>query len=194
MLVVERMIKMELNEVIDKRRSIRKYTNEEISKEVIESIIDSARLAPSAKNRQPWNFVVVQNTIKNKIADMMIKKENELLQTTDRKGSSVINTSKIIKEAPVLILVLKEYDENWIIGDCLSIGAAIEHICLKATDLGLGSLWIADTVYVQKDIAKLVGHENMQVISAISIGYSDQEPNRRPRKELEDILEWYNEQ
>ena len=110
---------MELNEVIVKRKSIRKYTNEEISKEVIESIIDSARLAPSAKNRQPWNFVVVQDTIKNKIADMMIKKENELLQKTDRKGSSLINTANKIKEAPVLILVLKEYDQDWIIGDCL---------------------------------------------------------------------------
>ena len=192
MLVVERMIKMELNEVIDKRRSIRKYINKEISKEVVECLIDNARLAPSAKNRQPWNFVVVQDTIKNKIADMMIKKENELLQTTDRKGSSVINTANIIKEASVLILILKEYDQDWIIGDCLSIGAAIEHICLTATDLGLGSLWIADTVYVQKDIAKLVGHENMQVISAISIGYSDQQPNRRPRKELKNIMEWYN--
>ena len=161
------MIKMELNEVIDKRRSIRKYINKEISKEVVECLIDNARLAPSAKNRQPWNFVVVQDTIKNKIAD-------------------------IIKEASVLILILKEYDQDWIIGDCLSIGAAIEHICLTATDLGLGSLWIADTVYVQKDIAKLVGHENMQVISAISIGYSDQKPNRRPRKELKNIMEWYN--
>ena len=182
---------MELNEAIDKRKSIRKYINKEISKEVVECLIDSARLAPSAKNRQPWNFVVVRDTTKNKIADMMIKKENELLQTTDRKGSSVINTANIIKEAPVLILVLKEYDENLVIGDCLSIGAAIEHICLKATDLGSGSLWIADTVYVQKNIAKLVGHENMQVISAISIGYSDQEPNRRPRKELKDVMEWY---
>lgn len=182
---------MELNEAIDKRKSIRKYINKEISKEVVECLIDSARLAPSAKNRQPWNFVVVRDTTKNIIADMMIKKESELLQTTDRKGSSVINTANIIKEAPVLILVLKEYDENWIVGDCLSIGAAIEHICLKATDLGLGSLLIADTVYVQKNIAKLVGHENMQVISAISIGYSDQEPNRRPRKELKDIMEWY---
>ena len=44
----------------------------------------------------------------------------------------------------------------------------------------------------QKDIAKLVGHENMQVISAISIGYPDQKPNRRPRKELKNIMEWYN--
>lgn len=128
---------MELNEVIDKRRSIRKYINKKISKEVVECLIDNARLAPSAKNRQPWNFVVVQDTIKNKIADMMIKKENELLQTTDRKGSSVINTANIIKEAPVLILILKEHDQDWIIGDCLSIGAAIEHICLTATDLGL---------------------------------------------------------
>ena len=119
MLVVERMIKMELNEVIDKRRSIRKYTNEEISKEVIESIIDSARLAPSAKNRQPWNFVVVQNTIKNKIADIMIKKENELLQTTDRKGSSVINTAKIIKEATGVVLII------------LSIGEKISFIILN---------------------------------------------------------------
>lgn len=183
---------MELSEAIDKRKSIRKYLNKKINKNIIESLIDSARLAPSAKNRQPWSFVVVQDIIKNKIAEMMIKKENELLQTTDRKGSSVINTARIIKRAPILIIVLKEYDENWIISDCLSIGAAIEHICLKATDLGLGSLWIADTVYVQKDIAKLVEHENMQVISAISIGYSDQEPNRRPRKKLEDILEWYN--
>lgn len=183
---------MELSEAIDKRKSIRKYQNKKINENIIESLIDSARLAPSAKNRQPWSFVVVQDIIKNKIAEMMIKKENELLQTTDRKGSSVINTARIIKQAPILIIVLKEYDENWIISDCLSIGAAIEHICLKATDLGLGSLWIADTVYVQKDIAKLVEHENMQVISAISIGYSDQEPNRRPRKKLEDILEWYN--
>lgn len=66
---------MELNEVIDKRRSIRKYINKKISKEVVECLIDNARLAPSAKNRQPWNFVVVQDTIKNKIADMMIKKK-----------------------------------------------------------------------------------------------------------------------
>lgn len=101
-----------------------------------------------------------------------------------------MNTAKIIKEAPILILVLKEYDKNWMISDCLSIGAAIEHICLSATNLGLRSLWIRDTVYVQKDIAKLIGHENMQVISAISIGYSNQEPNRRPRKELKEILEW----
>lgn len=75
------------------------------------------------------------------MADMMIKKENELLKTPDRKSSSVINIANIIKEEPVSILVLKEDDQNWITGDLLSIGSAIEHICLKTTtDLGLGSL------------------------------------------------------
>ena len=72
----------------------------------------------------------------------------------------------------------------------LSIGGAIEHICLRATDLGLGSLWIRDTTYSQKEIAKLIGYENMEVISAISIGYPNQSPKQRPRKELKEILEW----
>lgn len=78
-------------------------------------------------------------------------------------------------------------------GDSLSIGAAIEHIGLRATDLGLGSLWIRDIVYTQKEIANLVGKENMELISAVSIGYPDESPKPRPRKKLIEILEWYKE-
>ena len=177
---------MELKETIEKSKSIRKYKNKEVSKEIIEDLINCASLAPSAKNRQPWKFIILQNEIKEKIASMMI--EDELLHKVERKESSVISTAKIIKEAPILILVLKEYDEDWGTGDCLSIGAAIEHICLRATDLGLGSLWIRDTVYVQKDIANLVGYKNMEVISAISIGYSDINPERRKRKNLNEVI------
>ena len=186
---------MELKETIKNRRSIRKYKNTEISKEIIEDLIDCARLSPSAKNRQPWKFVIVTNTIKNQIVDIMLEKENSskvsLERQTYKANSSVKATAKIIKEAPVLILVLKEYEDNWIIGDSLSIGGAIEHICLRATDLGLGSLWIRDIVYTQKEIAKLVGHEDMELISAISIGYPDENPKQRPRKKLNEVLEWY---
>ena len=67
---------MELKETIKNRRSIRKYKNSKISKEIIDDLIDCARLAPSAKNRQPWKFVIVTDTIKNKIADIMLEKEN----------------------------------------------------------------------------------------------------------------------
>ena len=185
---------MELKETIKNRRSIRKFKDTEIPKELVNDLIDCARLAPSAKNRQPWKFVIVTGDIKNQIADVMIEKENSSKISLERKiynaKSSVIETAKVIKEAPILILVLKEYEDNWLVGDTLSIGAAIEHICLRATDLGLGSLWIRDIVYTQKEIAKLVGYENMEVNSAISIGYPNENPKQRPRKDLDEVLEW----
>ena len=56
--------------------------------------------------------------------------------------------------------------------------------------MGLGSLWIRDIVYTQKDIAKLIGYENMELISAISIGYPDENPKPRPRKGLNEVFEW----
>lgn len=186
---------MELEEAIQKRRSIRKYKDTEVPKEIIEDLIECARLAPSAKNRQPWKFLIVKNDIKNQIANIMLEKEENSEISLERKiyncNSSVKETTKIIKEAPILILVLKDYEENWIIGDSLSIGGAIEHICLRATDVGLGSLWIRDIVYTQKEITKLVGYEDMELISAISIGYPNENPKQRPRKELNEVLEWY---
>lgn len=178
---------MELKETIKNRRSIRKYKNIDVPDELIYELIECARLAPSAKNRQPWKFLILKNDIKNQIADIMIEKQ----KNSKNCISNVNLTTKIIKEAPVLILVLKQYDDNWITGDSLSIGAAIEHICLRATDLGLGSLWIRDVVFTKKEIVKLVGYENMELISAISIGYPDESPKQRPRKKLNEILEWY---
>lgn len=125
----------------------------------------------------------------------MLEKEESSKISLERKiyntNSSVKATAKIMKEAPVLILVLKGYEDNWSVGDLLSIGGAIEHICLRAVDLGLGSLWIRDIVYTQKEITKLVGYENLELISAISIGYPAEEPKQRPRKKLNEILKWY---
>lgn len=124
----------------------------------------------------------------------MLEKENSSKISLERQiynaNSSVKVTAKIMKEAPILILVFKEYEDNWIIGDSLSIGVAIEHIFLRSTDLGLGSLWIRDIAYTRKEIAKLVGYEEMELISAISIGYPYENPRPRPRKKLNEVLEW----
>ncbi len=184
---------MELMDVIKNRRSIRAFEKQEIAKEIIEDLLNCARLAPSAKNRQPWKFVIVKDKVKNKIANIMLEVEEKIILNANEKQwhSSVKETAKIIKEAPILILVLKNYDDDWKTGDTLSIGAAIEHICLRATDLGLGSLWIRDTVFAQKEIAKEIGHENMEMICAIAIGYPAENPEQRMRKKLREILEWY---
>ena len=186
---------MELNDAIKSRRSIRKYKQIDVSDYIIGDLIDFARLAPSAKNRQPWEFLIVRGTVKNEIADIMLEQLKHSRVSLERKiynaKSSVKATAYIMKEAPVLILVFRYRDDNWIIGDSLSIGAAIENICLRATDLGIGSLWIRDIVYTQKEIAKLVGKDDMELISAISIGYPNEKPKQRKRKKLNEILEWY---
>ena len=186
---------MELNEVINKRKSIRKYIDKDVPNELIEKLINAARLAPSAKNRQPWKYVIVKNETKNKIADIMIKQLQESKISLERKiyntNSSVKATALIIKQAPVLILVFRYKDNNWIVGDALSIGASIEHICLKATDLGLGSLWIRDIVYTQNEIAHLVGKDNMELVCAVSIGYADDNSKVKIKKDLKEIMEWY---
>lgn len=186
---------METLKSIEERRSIRGYTKEKLSRKIVEDILNCGRLAPSAKNRQPWYFAIVQDDIKDKIADMMIDYTINNDDTLERKNlgcaSSVNPTANIIKEVPILILIFREKNDNWIVGDNLSIGACVENMCLRATDLGIGSLWIRDTVYVADDVAKMLGHEDMELNCALALGYASQFPKMRPRKKLEDITEWY---
>lgn len=186
---------MELDKAIKNRKSIRKYIDKDVSNELIEDLINAARLAPSAKNRQPWRYMIVKDEIKNKIADIMLKQLRESKISLEKKiynkNSSVKATALIIKQAPILILVFRNKDDNWLVGDALSIGASIEHICLKATDLGLGSLWIRDTIYTKNEISELVGKNNMELICAVSIGYSNEELRAKKKKILKEIMEWY---
>ena len=179
---------MEFEKVIKDRRSIRKFTSQEVEDEKLEKIIECARLCQSAKNRQPWSFMILKNESKNKVADIMLN----LFERKDIDLPGYMNSSKssanVIKNAPILILVFRENDEDWMIGDLLSIGAAIEHICLEAVNLGLGVLWIRDTVYTENEICKAVGNEDLQLVSAISIGYPAESPSQRPRKSTDEIL------
>lgn len=188
---------MEILEAIEKRRSIRNFKEDEIEKELVEDILNCGRLAPSAKNKQPWYFVIVKDNIKNKIADMMIdytiKNEDIIERRKIGYKSSVNPTANVIKQAPILILVFREKDDNWIVGDNLSIGACIENMCLRATELEIGSLWIRDTVYVAEDVAKMLGRENMELNCALALGYPNENPKMRPRKKIEKIIEWYEE-
>ena len=103
---------------------------------------------------------------------------------------SIPSTARAISQAPVLILVYKEKDNNWLDSDFLSIGACVENMCLMATNLGLGSLWIKDICYVEKDISKLLNIDK-ELSCAVILGRPNQEPKMRPRKELKDIVKWY---
>ena len=180
---------MDTIKAIEDRRSIRKYKDIKVSKEQILDILNAGRLAPSAKNRQPWYFVKVSTEMKNEIADLMIKYAQN--KNKDGRLYSVSFTANVIKEAPVLILILKSKDDEWDRYDTLSVGAAIENMCLRSTELNLGTLWIGDTDFVENEILDMTKHNDMELVSSLVIGYANQEPKMRPRKDLEEIVEYY---
>lgn len=91
---------------IDNRRSIRKYKSDDINIEVIEDMIHSAMLAPSAKNRQPWKFIVYQGEAKDRLVEVMKngiaaeKVGHKLMPTWAHAISDADNTVRIMGEAP----------------------------------------------------------------------------------------------
>ncbi len=185
---------MELKESIENRRSIRNFKETDVTHEIIEDILNCGRFAPSAKNRQPWYFVVLKNKIKDQVADLMINytKNNDEREEDKRikAPSSVESTAYVIKQAPVLVCIFKEKDSIWTEGDNLSIGGCVENMCLRAVDLGLGTLWIRDTVYVSEEVAKMLNHDNLELNCTLAIGYANETPKQAPRKKLNKIMEW----
>ena len=182
---------MELKEAIKNRRSIRKFDSKKVDNSIIKEILYHGSLAPSGKNRQPWRFVVLQENeeLKNKIADIMIKKANEKINSGEENVTAGY-TANIIKEAPVFIAVFNTFNDKHLNSNLQSIGACIENICLTATDMGFGSLWICDTDLARKEIEDLLGKYDMTLVAGISLGYPMQEPHARPRISIEDLVEW----
>lgn len=185
---------METIDSIKTRWSNYKYKNKEISKEVVEDILNCGRLAPSAKNRQPWYFVVTTEKTKEKITKIMLDKVNKITNKDEIKRighpCSLLSTANTVKKVPILILIFRPNDIAWAKGDRLSLGACIENMCLRATELGIGSLWILDTVYVEKEIEKITNHEDMELVCGLLLGYPDQKPRKKIRRKLKDMMEW----
>ncbi len=191
---------------IEKRRSIRKYKTDPIEKPVIEEIIRAGILAPSAKNRQPWKYIVYTKSSKEQLLDAMEKglireKSGKALLPESAFGlPDAFHTLQIMRAAPVIIIILNEngrspYEEINTdkrvseICDSLSIGASVENMLLRATEVGLGTLWIANTCFAYDEMVEYIGTES-QLIGAVALGIPDEEPAQRPRKPLEDVVEY----
>ncbi len=195
-----------MNDVICSRRSIRKYTDRAVSKEMIEQVIDAARMSPSAKNRQPWKYIVLGGKSKEEFLGCMKKgidrEENGQCTLPNSKNglADAKHTLRVMENAPIIIAVLNtngaspfvpiDADSRIIeMCDLLSIGASIENMLLKATELGLGTLWIANTCYAYEELASFLGTEH-QLVGAVALGFADESPSQRPRKSAEDIAEY----
>ncbi|HCE43568.1 MAG TPA: nitroreductase family protein [Lentisphaeria bacterium] len=161
---------MDAIEVLQKRRSIRKYTRKAVSRKDIETIVDCGRLAATARNEQPWEFVVVTDA----------KMRKTLAEITEY--------GKFIADAPVCICVLCK-DTKYYIEDG---SAATENIMLAARALGLGTCWVAgDKKPYAGKVAKILGApEGYKLVSFIPIGHAEDLGQNCTKRPLGEVLHW----
>lgn len=166
---------------IENRRSIRKYQATSVDDAIIMQLLESARLAPSGDNTQPWHYIVIDDKA-------MID-----------RVALVAHDQKWIRSAPVLIACVADirarikdhaklkldddtglFELKQIIRDT---AISIEHIVLEAVHRGLGTCWIS--WFKQDEIRAVLGvPEDKFVVTILSLGYPDEAPKSRPRKDL----------
>lgn len=188
---------MDTLETIESRRSIRIYEKRSIPKEIIEKLLRETLLAPSGHNRQPWRFLVVQNEKKFELEELLMDVCTEMINAGKQIGTFK-RTIGCIKRSDVIILVFKmneeeEMEQNvaefYNLMDVQAIGGAVQTLLLSACSLGIGSLWIGDILHAREEIAKWC-QKDEQLIAGVCLGYPDEKPNARPRKNMEEIVEW----
>ena len=189
------------NAVLDNiygRRSVRNFSNKEVSNEIIKEIIRAGTYAPTAANRQPWRFVVVKNRKFVKEYDERAKKifvaKYKDTKIPDLVGC-VKNLSKpkarLFYDAPVLILVFASPD---VLNqhDC---ALAAENMMLAAYSLGIGSCWIGFAVGLgsDEDFLKEVGvPKDHKLIAPLIFGYPAKGNLKAPPRNADVILKWIN--
>ncbi|MEW6009259.1 MAG: nitroreductase family protein [Candidatus Omnitrophota bacterium] len=160
---------METFQAIKSRRSIRKFSSKPIPKETILKLLDAARLAPTARNVQPWEFIVVTDTkIRTTIASFTVN-------------------GPFIKDAPVCVLIISKDTKYYLEDGC----AATVNILLAAADLGIGACWVAGDKkdYCQKVLSLFKVPDGYKLVSMVALGVAAEKPDVT-KKELDDLVHW----
>ena len=184
-------------DAIAARRSIRKFKDIPIPEEMLHTILSAGIQAPSACNRQPWRFVIVQGEKRAKMLRIMRQGIARDKSRGEDIGSSEW-TAQVMEQAPVTVFIfnpdgLRPWRKHTVeqmfmdVMDIQSIGAAIQNMLLAALDLGLGSLWICDVFIAYVELCKWLG-EKGELIAAVSFGYADESPAARPRKPMSEVV------
>jgi nitroreductase len=159
---------MDFFEGVESRRSIRKYKPDVIPHEDLHKILEAARLAPSAANRQPWSFILVRDAERKKALAEVARKQ------------------AFLADAYVIVVAISNprISEKWHDKDVM---IAIEHMVLAATALGYGTCWIgAFTEEAVKTLLKIPNE--MHVVALLPIGRPDETPSPKSRKTKQEIF------
>jgi nitroreductase len=164
---------MDIYQIIAKRRSVRAYQDKAIPEQVLQRLLNAARMAPSARNLQPWKFVVVKDPRLR--ADLAV----------------AANGQGFVGEAPVVIVAVGlEPDRMMGCGVppyAVDIAIAVDHITLAAAAEGLGTCWIG--AYSQEEVRRILGIPDAhKVVVLLPVGYPADAPEEKQRKPLEAIV------
>ncbi|HUT82300.1 MAG TPA: nitroreductase family protein [Candidatus Bathyarchaeia archaeon] len=181
---------MTLDNAIANRRSIRRYKTDSLTKEQIKAILTAGNSAPSAKNGQQWRFHVFHKEAKERFASFCLEEFDKLVADSGVPPFPR-HSFTTMKEAPVIVLVfcIDNPLSHPSRPDIQSVSAAIQNMLLKAYDLGLGSLWICDILYIEKAVKQFL-KTDMQVIAAVTFGYSTTEPRSISKLSINDVTTW----
>lgn len=164
---------MDVYEAIRTRRSVRAYQDKPVPEEVLNRILEAARLAPSAANRQQWKFIVVQ--------DPELRK----------KLITAANNQQFVGQAPVVIVAVSLEPDR--VMSCevpayaVDLAIAVDHMTLAATAEGLGTCWIG--AFHQSEVKRVLNIPNQyKVVTLIPLGYPADSPRIKSRKPLEEIV------
>lgn len=198
---------MDVFEAIEARRSIRKYKAKPVPENLVEKVLEAARIAPSTSNTQSWKFKVVTDAATRKrlrgvaFGQRFIEESPVVIACCldfDAFKERGRQTLKLIARGvrPSLEMVLrsvrggkdKDFDpERVVINGTVNVAIAVEHMILEAQSLGLGTCWVrAFDPSAAAEILNLPG--GVVILNLLTLGYPDQKPAARPRKKLEEIL------
>lgn len=165
---------MTVMETIRKRYSCRAYQEKPIEKDKLDTILEAARLAPSARNTQDWRFVIVTEA------------------GTKRQVAECTNRPEVFEKAGVIIVGCSNSDHVMRCGQAIApidVAIALEHICLQATELGLGTCWIG--AFDSEKVRKILGiPDDIIIVELMTVGYpADTKPE--PKRESIDKIACY---
>jgi Nitroreductase len=177
-----------LDEIIKSRRSVRNYKTDPVEREKINSILEAARLAPSACNAQPWKFIVVETPA---LKDAVVKEGLNNLVVSNKWASECPAIIAVCSKTKFLVHNIAEKIQD-VDYHLIDLGIACEHLVLKAEELGLGTCYIG--WFKGKEIKKVLNlPASYKVECLITLGYpkalqKEQKPS--PRKILSEIAEF----
>jgi nitroreductase len=199
-----------VRDVIHQRRSVRKFTDEPVSEEDLNYILEAGRWAPSGENSQGWRFLVIKDRdiieklgeisgngsarrFTGEFATQRMQERFAALQDEEKKQAAFQklitgNVSRFVATAPVVICVVGK-KAVWDVQ--LDNAACIENMLIMVSALGLGATWVIAPFTDIRDeqlVNKLLGiPKDYKAISIVPIGHMDRLPRPRPRSELKDI-------